>query len=48
MTVKDINKSVKGMKEYTKKVASSKSESIKFLTKAGICTPSGHLAKAYR
>lgn len=48
MTVKEINKSVKNMKEYTKKVTSSKSKSIEFLTKAGICTRDGHLTKAYR
>lgn len=48
MTVKEINKSVKNMKEFTKKITSSKAKSIKFLTNAGICTSNGHLAKAYK
>ena len=48
MTVKEIDKSVKSMKEFTKKVTSSKAKSREFLTKAGICTRNGNLAKAYK
>ena len=48
MTVKEIDKSVKNMKKYTKKVTSSKSKSRAFLAKAGICSPSGQLTKTYK
>lgn len=45
---KEYNQELKKMKEFAKKVSSSKEESIKFLQKAGICTPSGKLTKTYR
>lgn len=48
MTAKESEKIVKEMKEFTKKVTSSKEKAREFLVNAGICTPNGKLTKAYR
>ncbi len=48
MTVKEIKKSVTGMKKFTKKVSSSQRKARQFLVNAGIYTPQGNLAKAYK
>jgi len=48
MTKKDVKKSVEDMKEFTKKVASSKKKAREFLVKAGISTCTGKLTKPYK
>jgi len=48
MTEKEINEYVKEMKAYSKKISSSKSESIKFLVETGIYDKNGKLTKHYR
>jgi len=47
-TDKEYEKIAKDIREFTKKVTSSKTSARNFLVSAGICTTSGKLAKAYR
>ncbi len=48
MTDKEINKEIKEMKEFTKKVSASKILSKKFLVEVGLYTEKGNLRKPYR
>jgi hypothetical protein len=48
MTAKESKKIVKEMKEFTKKVTSSKEKAREFLVSVGTHTPKGNLTKAYR
>lgn len=48
MTQSEIKTKIKEMKKFSKKLTSSKSNSKKFLVKAGICTEKGNLKQAYR
>ena len=51
MTVKEIKKSVKEMKNFSKKMAQSaqsKAKAREFLVKTGVYTPQGKLTEAYK
>ncbi|MBW7866371.1 MAG: hypothetical protein H3C30_18375 [Candidatus Hydrogenedentes bacterium] len=48
MTKKELKKNSEEMKRLRLKVCASKESARDFLVKAGICTKSGRLAKAYR
>jgi hypothetical protein len=48
MSKKELENIKKGMKEYAKKLETSKEESIKFLAGAGIITTKGNLRKPYK
>jgi hypothetical protein len=48
MTAKETKEYIKNMKEFTKKISSSKKESRKFLDKTGIYTKSGKLSQKYK
>lgn len=47
-TDKEYEKVAEEIKAFTKKVTASEASARAFLIKAGICTRSGKLAKAYR
>ncbi len=47
MTQNEIDKTIRDMRKFTKKVSSSKKLSREFLYRAGICTKSGRLRKPY-
>ena len=48
MTSKEINKQIREMKKFTKKVGASKALSKKFLVEVGLYTEKGNLRKPYR
>jgi hypothetical protein len=48
MSRKEINKQVKGMREFAKKVAASKENAIRFLASTGMYTRKGNLKKAFQ
>ncbi len=48
MTYKETKDYLKNMKEFAKKVSSSKSESKKFLGKTGIYLKNGKLSSKYK
>ena len=48
MNSKEVKKSLKDMKEFTKEVTSSKRKAKAFLIKVGIATPKGNLTKTYK
>jgi hypothetical protein len=48
MTIKETKIYIKNMKEYTKRISSSKKESQKFLDKTGIYSKNGKLSNNYK
>ncbi len=48
MSEKELKEQVEAIRRKTKEVCVSKEAALNFLVKAGICTKSGKLAKAYR
>lgn len=48
MTEKEVKKSLKDMKKFTREVTSSKRKAKAFLIKVGISTPKGNLTKTYK
>jgi len=48
MSDKELTKQVEAIKRLKVEVSASKEAARDFLVKAGICTKSGKLAKAYR
>ena len=48
MSEKELRKQADGLKRLQRKVCLSKESALDFLVKAGICTKSGRLSKAYR
>lgn len=48
MTEKELKKNRESLKQLRVKVCASKETALSFLVRAGICTKSGKLAKAYR
>ena len=48
MSEQDIKRAISKMKEYRKKVTSSRKSAIKSLEKAGICDSKGELTPQYK
>jgi hypothetical protein len=46
--VKSYEEELEQMREFAKKLSSSKKKSLQFLQDAGIATPTGRLTKFYR
>lgn len=48
MSNKELNKIIKDINNFKKEITSSKSTSIDFLNKAGICNTNGNLKTPYK
>ena len=44
----ELRRYIADMRRFSKRTASSKEESLRFLVKAGIATPKGNLKQVYR